>query len=990
MVDEENLQPMIFGTPLNPIDEDDNVRPKPIAIHEQVVTDDKGRRRFHGAFTGGFSAGYFNSVGSRDGWTPKTFTSLRSSKVDPGKSTSGASSFQQRYEDFMDDEDMSDFGIAPKKLQASSNFYEKNRTTNYQKPHGSQDDFEKRNSRLGQISEIFRGSDQQQKSSIPFGQPVLEQLFVPVRETIGVRLLREMGWKPGQGIGPRVTRRSKIMQKKANKKMYDNFKPNKNKHESSDEEDKSDELIVKYRDFLFAPDDISSDLTKKAKDNLFGIAYKGLNRNELSSTEHFNLFTPVLTISEGNRADAYSKLHKKIPKPSKQIVGQAFGVGVYEVEDEDIYANEDVNRYDFYLDNSERGENSQGCTKRPSRWQERLESNPSLPGFVQAKIKTTMHPPTKFPPPELPKNYHPRPVKRSRFEKTDKITLHNEDKPEKNISRCGTTISDGIKRSPNSKYNEERTKGSPPIDVQNSNQTTTKSLQELCTLVESIQNQHLATSLIKSGSIETAHSFKPYLNDPPKQKRYEQYIMCLKNGRRDALPLLQPKDMTEWERNREQTEFDRAAVLYHNSDAPNKGSAKSTPGASFMSSRFVSAKANEELDVGKDENIFEKQQKVTLTEAEKAAELKCFGKLTRETVEWHPARILCIRFNVKEPYGDSSIIGVPSGYRCKLDIFKNLDNAGRVKKSNEESATVLEPENLNKNEVPSTISDTNSKNKPVFVNNESEEIFKKASNDLFKAIFLDSEDSDESDIDENSEIQIKSSGGETKVNPPLFLENVNKLSNIQTKQIIPDHVVVEVEHTTTDTSKQQKSQTQPKGLFANIDFSTFQKKKNGSNIQVENENSVIIGPSRKRPVALDFIKGEIDSSDVSLDEDIDKFGPKKPKTLVPSSEAKQFSKAVSDKEDSDEWMEKSNKKQKKHKHLKSKKKKDKKSKYKKDKKRKHQTTDRYKQRKKSKHHNRDIKKKRNKRRKYTSSESSTSTSESSTSTSQASSTNSSS
>jgi G patch domain-containing protein 1 len=34
---------------------------------EQEVLDEQGRRRFHGAFTGGFSAGYFNSVGSKEG-----------------------------------------------------------------------------------------------------------------------------------------------------------------------------------------------------------------------------------------------------------------------------------------------------------------------------------------------------------------------------------------------------------------------------------------------------------------------------------------------------------------------------------------------------------------------------------------------------------------------------------------------------------------------------------------------------------------------------------------------------------------------------------------------------------------------------------------------------------------------------------------------------------------------------------------------------------
>ena len=35
------------------------------------VKDKQGRRRFHGAFTGGFSAGYYNTVGTEEG---KVFT----------------------------------------------------------------------------------------------------------------------------------------------------------------------------------------------------------------------------------------------------------------------------------------------------------------------------------------------------------------------------------------------------------------------------------------------------------------------------------------------------------------------------------------------------------------------------------------------------------------------------------------------------------------------------------------------------------------------------------------------------------------------------------------------------------------------------------------------------------------------------------------------------------------------------------------------------
>ena len=39
-----------------------------------------GKRRFHGAFTGGFSAGHWNTVGSEEGWAPQEFKSSRKEK----------------------------------------------------------------------------------------------------------------------------------------------------------------------------------------------------------------------------------------------------------------------------------------------------------------------------------------------------------------------------------------------------------------------------------------------------------------------------------------------------------------------------------------------------------------------------------------------------------------------------------------------------------------------------------------------------------------------------------------------------------------------------------------------------------------------------------------------------------------------------------------------------------------------------------------------
>jgi G patch domain-containing protein 1 len=48
---------VFFGTPLPPLDEHTRDDGSYVPIWNQEVTDDRGRKRLHGAFTGGFSAG---------------------------------------------------------------------------------------------------------------------------------------------------------------------------------------------------------------------------------------------------------------------------------------------------------------------------------------------------------------------------------------------------------------------------------------------------------------------------------------------------------------------------------------------------------------------------------------------------------------------------------------------------------------------------------------------------------------------------------------------------------------------------------------------------------------------------------------------------------------------------------------------------------------------------------------------------------------------
>ena len=56
----------------------------------QEPMDAQGRRRFHGAFTGGFSAGYYNTAGSAEGWTPSAFHSSRTDRPRRAPAVRGA------------------------------------------------------------------------------------------------------------------------------------------------------------------------------------------------------------------------------------------------------------------------------------------------------------------------------------------------------------------------------------------------------------------------------------------------------------------------------------------------------------------------------------------------------------------------------------------------------------------------------------------------------------------------------------------------------------------------------------------------------------------------------------------------------------------------------------------------------------------------------------------------------------------------------------
>lgn len=166
----------VIGTPLPSLNSHKKDPNELKPIWQQEARDAQGRRRFHGAFTGGFSAGYFNTVGSKEGWTPSTFRSSRSDKKAGKQVHTNAA---RRVEDFMDEEDLEDWKAA-QQVSATSGF--------------------------GQDDAIagLRG-----KATNPLASALFGDAGVQRKEGTGWKLLRRMGWKEGQGLGPRVDAKKK-------------------------------------------------------------------------------------------------------------------------------------------------------------------------------------------------------------------------------------------------------------------------------------------------------------------------------------------------------------------------------------------------------------------------------------------------------------------------------------------------------------------------------------------------------------------------------------------------------------------------------------------------------------------------------------------------------------------------------------------------------------------------------------------------------------
>ncbi|KAI9512271.1 hypothetical protein F5148DRAFT_1008581 [Russula earlei] len=594
----------LIGTPLPPLEKKDANEFVP--LWKQDVRDEKGRRRLHGAFTGGFSAGYFNTVGSKEGWTPSTFVSSRSDRAKQRAS---------RPEDYMDDEDLAE--LRESQLMAGV------------KGQQQRDAF-------GAAHPDVPQGDTEQDS---MAASIQRALMPPPEDSPGVRLLKKMGWRPGQGVGPRVSWRTRKIQ----------------------------DLLAAGKSINGVDIDALDD-DEEAKRHLYPPRDTVVPRVPTKSDAHGLGFVAAAGLMES--------LGQRPPQPKGPKLAAGFGLGALnEAEDDDIDVYDSTSRGDrTYMpyDAIRDADDSSGVNRSKSIQKVTTTAQQRFPNGVVVLSGFALSPdPIQkeqwFPIPEVPQGWKPDPWR----------VWQKEPGVDDAVASASTRTSVLGKRKLTADQ-RGAILGETPLP-------STRSVFDYLSKEDRERIEHAAASLHPAapdsmpGPVEpppapsnipytaphiasaALKGFMPFTGDPAKQARYVAYLSSQSTP--DALELLPPKlpGETSEEYHKELSDYSKSAAIFK-------------PVSGAMASRFMTAAVIEvgpnangglhqpthepEPAVAPAQGGKEREKEPPRREEEEqsskahAARTGMFGALTRDVVPWQPSRLLCKRFGVKDPNPD--------------------------------------------------------------------------------------------------------------------------------------------------------------------------------------------------------------------------------------------------------------------------------------------------------------------------------------------------
>jgi G patch domain-containing protein 1 len=253
--------------------------------------------------------------------------------------------------------------------------------------------------------------------------------------------------------------------------------------------------------------------------------------------------------------------------------------------------------------------------------------------------------------------------------------------------------------------------------------------KDLWDLVPKLDKQVAVQALTRAAS-----GWMPYSEDSDKRSRYRTFLE-LRAGLRDSLPdRVLGSSTDEWVA--ELHEFTRAAEVFK-------------PMSGAMASRFTSASSgpkgsSDEADSSATDPLLQGPAQKPEDPAVAAAKIGMFGAMTRSSISFYPTRLLCKRFNVKPPdhvqSGPSNPAErseAPSGGRFQLAGYQTAGPKELV------SQKVMDQL---MHEVGAS-SDTAEKPKPIIVEPERNEALEaeRPGEEIFKAIFGSDDEDGEDD-----------------------------------------------------------------------------------------------------------------------------------------------------------------------------------------------------------------------------------------------------
>ncbi|KAI9458144.1 hypothetical protein BJY52DRAFT_437826 [Lactarius psammicola] len=759
----------LIGTPLPPLEKKDANEFVP--LWKQDVRDEKGRRRLHGAFTGGFSAGYFNTVGSKEGWAPSTFVS---SRVDRAKQK------VSRPEDYMDEEDLAELRenqiMAGVKQQQQQGMFG---ATQIEPAHG----------------------DPEQDS---IAASIQHALMPPLEDSPGVRLLKKMGWRPGQGVGPRVTWRAR--------KIQDLLAAGKSINgvdiDALDDDEEAKRHMYPPRDTVVPRFSMKSDS--------YGIGYTA---------------GPGLVESLG----------QKRPEVKGPRLAAGFGLGALnEAEDDDVDVYDSASRadrtympYDSTRDADEGASSNQDRSrhKAATTTQQRFSNGIIvLSGFVLSPEPVQKD--QWFPIPEVPSGWKPDP--RRVWQKDPNVEK----------SGASTSIQEAAFRRQKLTADERGAiLGEEPLP-------STRSVFDYLSKEDRERIEHAAASLQPSAPdstpppieapsapsslpytaphIATAalKGFMPFANDLAKQARYVAYLRSQSTP--DHPELLPPKlpGQTSEAYHRELSDYSKSAAIFK-------------PVSGAMANRFTTAAVVEsgptateglhqpthapetapvpQREEGEREEAPRQEEVEVQSSKAHAARTGMYGALTREVTPWQPSRLLCKRFGVKDPNPDITTDAPMPGASRSQSQPQSITAGGDTWKAEEALAEADLQTAIGSGDAgPSSAADVGRRAQRDLENiglgeDESQGrdtlTYVRPSMDIFKAIFAsDDEDDDEN---ENGGGEAEEDGGDDKGVPAAGLP----------REVVTDTPAQSRVHDTT--TYEPKTTNRPPGGSETVDVATF-------------------------------------------------------------------------------------------------------------------------------------------------------------------------